>query len=222
MQKFDTPAPVSASLSVPAGRLQLIAADRADTTVDIRPADPKSKKDIKAAEEMQVSYADGALRITNPEPKNRAFGPSGAVEVTVQLPAGSPVTVEVADGEIRGVGRLGDLAVDASRATVKLDESAATRVTVAAGDITLGRVTGGAEVRTQKGHITVTAAAHGALDLRTEMGDITVGTPQGTDATLDAGTSHGRVANSLTNSGGSPAVTIRATTSYGDITARSN
>jgi hypothetical protein len=33
MQKFDTPAPISAVLDIPAGRVQLIAADRADTTV---------------------------------------------------------------------------------------------------------------------------------------------------------------------------------------------
>jgi hypothetical protein len=33
MQYFDTPAPVSAVLDIPAGRIHLIAADRADTTV---------------------------------------------------------------------------------------------------------------------------------------------------------------------------------------------
>ena len=32
MQKFDTPAPVSAVLDIPAGRIQFIAADRTDTT----------------------------------------------------------------------------------------------------------------------------------------------------------------------------------------------
>ena len=37
MQKFDTPAPISAVLLIPAGRVQLIAADRADTTVEVLP-----------------------------------------------------------------------------------------------------------------------------------------------------------------------------------------
>ncbi|MZD06026.1 DUF4097 family beta strand repeat protein [Streptomyces sp. SID5785] len=222
MQKFATTAPVAASLSVPAGRIQLIAADRTDATVDVRPADPKNKRDVRAAEEMLVSYADGTLRITDPAPKNRAFGPSGSVEVTVQLPAGSPVTVEAADAELRGVGRLGDVALEAARAAVKLDETSAARITVAAGDITLGRLTGPARVRTRMGDITVTDAARGDLDLETAKGDITVATAPGTDATLDAGTSYGRVANSLTYSGGTPAVTVRATTAYGDITARSN
>lgn len=41
MQKFDTPAPVSAVLDIPAGRIRFIAADRAGTTVEILPADPR-------------------------------------------------------------------------------------------------------------------------------------------------------------------------------------
>ncbi|MFE1954158.1 MULTISPECIES: DUF4097 family beta strand repeat-containing protein [Streptomyces] len=220
MQKFDTPNPVHTTLAVPAGRLQLIAADRADTVVEVRPADPSKGRDVKAAEEIEVGYADGALRIAARDPKNRLFGPSGAVEITVQLPAGSPVVIDAADADVRGVGRLGDLAIEAARATVKVDESSAARVTVAAGDITLGRLTGPAHVRTQKGDITVTEAARGDLDLKTEMGDITVDTAQGSNATLDAGTSYGRVANSLVHDGGTPDVTIRATTSHGDITAR--
>ena len=39
MQKFDTPAPISAVLDIPAGRIQFIAADRADTTVEVLPAE---------------------------------------------------------------------------------------------------------------------------------------------------------------------------------------
>lgn len=34
MQTFDTPAPISALLDVPAGRIRFIAADRTDTTVE--------------------------------------------------------------------------------------------------------------------------------------------------------------------------------------------
>ena len=38
MQKFDTPAPIATVLDIPAGRIQFIAADRADTTVQVLPA----------------------------------------------------------------------------------------------------------------------------------------------------------------------------------------
>ena len=38
MQKFDTPAPISVVLDIPAGRIRFIAADRADTAVEVLPA----------------------------------------------------------------------------------------------------------------------------------------------------------------------------------------
>lgn len=68
MQKFDTPAPIAAVLDIQAGRVQIIAADRADTTVDVRPADPSKSRDVKLAEQTTVEYADGTLRITATAP----------------------------------------------------------------------------------------------------------------------------------------------------------
>ncbi|MFE0654256.1 hypothetical protein ACFVZH_37505, partial [Streptomyces sp. NPDC059534] len=60
------------------------------------------------------------------------------------------------------------------------------------------------------------------VTLRTEAGAITVGAARGTSATLDASTAHGRITNTLQNADGTDAtLTIHATTSYGDITARS-
>ena len=39
MQKFDTPAPITAVLDIPAGRIRFIAADRTDTTVEVLPGE---------------------------------------------------------------------------------------------------------------------------------------------------------------------------------------
>jgi hypothetical protein len=117
MPQFDTPAPVSAVLDIPAGRVRFIAADRADTTVEVLPADPAKGRDVKAAERTEVGYADGVLRVEVPEAGSRVLGPSGAVEVTVQLPAGSRVEAKAADAELRGVGRLGDVAFEGARSS---------------------------------------------------------------------------------------------------------
>lgn len=220
MQKFTTPATVTAVLDIPAGRIQLIAADRTDTTVEVRPADPAKSRDVKAAGQTEVTYTDGVLRIQAPEAKNQLFGPSGTVEVTVQLPAGSRVEVTSACGEVRGVGRFGDVTVDSAQGPVKFDETASARLAVQAGDITVGRLTGDAELRTQKGDLTITEAVRGTVTLRTEQGDVNIGAARGTSATLDAGTSYGRVDNTLQNAGAAT-LTVHATTAHGDITARS-
>ncbi|WKK22223.1 DUF4097 family beta strand repeat-containing protein [Streptomyces olivoreticuli] len=220
MQKFDTPAPIAAVLDIPAGRVQFIAADRADTTVEVRPASPSKSRDARTAEQTIVTYADGVLRIHTPEPKSQLFGPSGALEVTVQLPAGSRVEARAAGSELRGVGRLGDVVFEGAYRQIKIDEAAGVRLTAVDGDVEVGRLNGSAEISTARGDIRITEAVRGTVVLRTQSGDISVGAAAGVSAALDAGTDYGRISNSL-KSDGTAGLAIRATTSHGDITARS-
>lgn len=222
MQKFDTPAAISAVLDIPAGRIQVIAADRADTTVEVLPANASKGRDVKAAEQTEVEFGDGVLRIKAPAEKNQILGASGSIEVTVQLPAGSSIEAKAAAAEFRGVGRLGDVACEGAHGTVKIDEAASVRVTAYAGDVTVGRLTGPAKISTQKGDIHIAEATSGTVVLRTQMGDVTVSSAHGVSASLDAGTGYGRIHNALKNTEGAAAgLNIRATTDHGDITARS-
>ncbi|MGX2995380.1 DUF4097 family beta strand repeat-containing protein [Streptomyces sp. JNUCC 64] len=222
MQKFDTPTPVTVILNVPAGDIRLIAADRADTTVEVLPKNPSTGRDAKAAERTEVVYGDNVLRITAPEADNQVFDPSGSVEITVQLPVGSRVEANAALGGLRGVGRLGDVAFEAAQGTVKLDEAASVRLTLQSGDVTVGRLGGDADISTQKGDLRVDEAARGTVTLRTGHGGISVAAARGVSASLDAGTSYGRINNALRNADGADAaLTIHATTAYGDISARS-
>ncbi|GLH95586.1 DUF4097 family beta strand repeat-containing protein [Phytohabitans aurantiacus] len=219
MQKFDTPAPISAVLNIPAGRIQLIAANRTDTTVDVRPTDATKSRDVKVAEQTTVEYADGVLRV-HTEAKNQLFGPSGSIEVTIQLPADSRVEAKTASTELRGVGRLGDVSYEGAYRHIKLDEAANVHLTAIDGDVEVGRLNGPAQISTARGDIRIAEATRGTVVLDTQSGDITVGAAAGTSATLDAGTGYGRVSNALKNDGAAE-LDIRATTSHGDITARS-
>jgi putative adhesin len=220
MQKFDTPAPIAAVLDIPAGRVQLIAADRADTTVEVLPADPAKSRDTKAAEQTTVAYTDGVLRIATSTSGNQFLGPSGSLEVTVKLPAGSRVEAKAASAELRGVGRLGDVAFEGAYRQVKIDEAASVRLTAIDGDVEVGRLGGPAEISTARGDIRIAEAVRGTVVLRTQSGDISIVAAAGVSAALDAGTGHGRISNALKNDG-TAELDIRATTSQGDITARS-
>ncbi|MGW7283121.1 DUF4097 family beta strand repeat-containing protein [Streptomyces sp. NPDC054844] len=221
MQTFDTPAPIAAVLNIPAGRIRFIAAGRADTTVEVLPANASNGRDVKAAEQTRVEYGDGVLRV-EASAGNRILGSSGSIEVTIQLPADSRVEANAASAEFRGVGRLGDVAFETSHGSVKLDEAASARLTTLAGDVSVGRLDGPAEIRTAKGDIRIAEAARGTVVLRTEAGEVSVGAAHGVSASLDAGTGYGRIHNSLKNTDGAAAdLTIHATTSYGDIVARS-
>jgi DUF4097 and DUF4098 domain-containing protein YvlB len=219
MQKFDTPAPISAVLDIPAGRVQLIAADRADTTVEVLPANASKGRDVKAAEQTTVEYGDGVLRIETPS-KNQYVGPSGSIEVTVKLPAGSHIEAKAASAELRTVGRLGDVAFEGAYRQIKIDEAASLRLTATDGDVEVGRLGGSAQISTARGDIRITEATAGTVVLRTQSGDISVDAAAGVSASLDAGATYGRVSNGLKNDG-TAELDIRATTSRGDITARS-
>jgi DUF4097 and DUF4098 domain-containing protein YvlB len=219
MQKFATPTPITAVLDIPAGRLQLIAADRTDTTVDIRPTNPAKNRDVQSAEQTTVTYTDGVLRIHTPT-TNQLFGPSGSLQITIQLPAGSHLEATAAACELRGVGRLGDLTVEGAYRQIKIDEAASVRLTAIDGDVEIGRLGGPAEISTARGDIRIAEAAGGTVVLRTQSGDISVVAAAGVSAALDAGTSFGRISNALKNNG-SVELDIRAGTSHGDITARS-
>ncbi|MFD6142345.1 DUF4097 family beta strand repeat-containing protein [Promicromonospora sp. NPDC060271] len=218
MQTFDTPNPITTVLDIPAARVRLIAADRTDTVVEVLPADATKGRDVQAAQRTTVEHADGVLRITTPV-KHEVLGASGTIEVTVQLPAGSNVQGKAATAELRGVGRFGDVAHEAY-GEIKLDEAATVKLTAQAGDIVVGRLNGPGQISTLQGDITLTEAAHGKVVLTTQAGNVTVGVTPGVSASLDAGTSMGRIENTLKNTG-TPEVQIHATTTQGDITAHS-
>ena len=222
MQKFDTPTAIAAVLDIPAGRIRIVAADRAGTTVEILPADAAKDRDVKAARQTTAEFGDGVLPITARAEKNQILGARGSVEVTVRLPAGSRIEAKAGAAEFRSIGRLGDVTCEGAHGPVDIDEAATLRVAAHAGDITVGRLTGAAEISTQKGDIHIAEATSGTVVLHTRTGNVTVGAARGVSASLDAGTGYGRIDNALRNTEGAAAgLNIHATTDHGDITARS-
>ncbi|GAA1524389.1 DUF4097 family beta strand repeat-containing protein [Kribbella lupini] len=219
MHTFPTAAAISAVLDIPAGRVRFVAGERADTVVQVRPADASKSRDLKVAEQTTVEYADGVLRI-EASAKNQYFRTSGSIDVTVQLPAGSSIEGKAAAAEFQAVGRFGEVVFDGAYGTIEVDEAASVRLTALAGDVSVNRLNGPAEITTSKGDIRIAEAHGGAVVLRTQSGDVSITAAHGVSASLDAGTTLGRVDNSLKNDGTAD-LAIQAITSHGDIVARS-
>jgi hypothetical protein len=220
MHTFETTAAITAVLAIPAGRVVFTATDRSATTVRVQPSNAGKSRDVKAAQRITVELRDGVLRITDPAAGGMLLGSSGSVEVSVELPAGSRVEGKSGACEVRGIGRLGDVAFDGAYRQIQIDEAASLHLSAVDGDVEVGRLGGPARISTARGDIRIGEAVHGTVVLSTQSGDISITAASGVSAALDAGTGHGRVSNALKNDG-TTELDIRATTTHGDITARS-
>ena len=75
MPTFDTPGPIAVSADIVAGELQVVAGDRPDTIVHVRPAEEHEERDRRAAEQTRVELVSGTLTIRGP--RHPAFGVFG-------------------------------------------------------------------------------------------------------------------------------------------------
>ncbi|MFJ2172774.1 DUF4097 family beta strand repeat-containing protein [Streptomyces sp. NPDC087851] len=171
MPSFDTPEPISVTAHVEAGSIQFTAGDRLDTVADVRPRDPKRDQDVRAADQTEITYASGVLTVRTP--KSSLFGRTGAVDVTVELPAGSRIDMTGAWAQVFGEGRLGEVRVKISSGDVRLDATGPLKLTASHGSITVDRVDGTAEITTSSGSLRL-GLVDGAAVLKNSHGTTTV------------------------------------------------
>ncbi|MFF1837714.1 DUF4097 domain-containing protein [Streptomyces sp. NPDC058231] len=177
MPSFDTPQPISVTANVAAGSIQFSASDRLDTVVEVRPRDPKKDKDVRVAEQTEATYASGVLTIRTPKGRY-LVGPTGSVDVTVELPTGSRVDTTGSWTQVIGEGRLGEVRVKTSSGDVRLDATGPLQLTASHGSITVDRVEGLAEITTSSGSLRV-GVVNGPAVLKNSHGSTTVGAALG-------------------------------------------
>jgi hypothetical protein len=242
MPRFDTPAPITLEMELIVAEVRIDAGERAETVVEVRPGDPAKRDDVDAAKRTQIEHGPGRLLVKTPKSWRTysPFGHGGAVEVRVELPAGSSIQVKSAMGSVRSSGELGASQVKTSMGDINIQSAAAARLTTGMGDVEIGHADGPAELSTGTGDIRAGAlrgaavlknalgdvrvdeAVQGSVEARTGYGEIQVGIPEGTAAWLDLSTGYGQVHNGLDRSGppepGEESVEVRAHSGYGDIT----
>ncbi|MFD4525503.1 DUF4097 domain-containing protein [Streptomyces sp. NPDC058470] len=224
MPSFDTPEPISVTAHVGAGSLRFTASDRTDTVVEVRPGSPKRDKDVRAAEQTEVTYVNGVLTIRTKE--RRFIGPSGVVDVTVDLPTGSAIDVTGSWAQVVGEGRLGEARVKTSGGDVRLDATGPLHLTVSHGSVFVDRIEGAAEITTSSGSLRIGIVdgpatlknSHGATSVAAVTGDLRASGAYGdidiqrAEASVTATTAHGALRIAEVASG-----TVQLETSYGAI-----
>ncbi|MFB6817561.1 DUF4097 domain-containing protein [Streptomyces sp. NPDC056347] len=194
MPSFETPEPISATFELEVGTARVTAGKRTETVVEVLPRDGSDDNDVRAVQQTQVTCSDGRLTVRTPR-KRSLFGKPGAIEVSVELPAGSEIRGTSGMGDLVCEGRFGSVTLKTSLGDIRVEEAAGADLRTDHGDIRLTRSAGDAEI-TGSGRIeigTVTGAATvkngngatgigevtGALKCQAANGDISVDTAHG-------------------------------------------
>lgn len=209
MPVFRTPQPIAVTVDVLSGNVTVIASDRTDTTVDVRPTDASAKSDVRAAEQTRIDFADGALTVRAAKDWRTytPFGGNPSIDVTIEVPTGSRLQGSAGVGRISGTGELGRCDLE-----------------IAAGDIALESLRDSVTAKVAKGDIRIGEASRGVLRLETSMGELEVGIDPGSAARLEIDARHGTVHNRMRPldrpRDHAETVEVYARNSYGDIIIR--
>jgi Toastrack DUF4097 len=176
MPTFDTPEPISVTVEFGVGDLRIVASDRTDTMVEVRPSDPAKKADVTAAEQTRVEYAGGRLLIKAPKNwRQYTFRGGGeSVDVQVELPAGSQLRGETGVAALRCRGRLGECRYKTGIGDIQLDQAGAVQLRTGVGDITVERAGGDAELTTGSGSVRIDGI-DGTAVVKNSNGDTWIG-----------------------------------------------
>lgn len=178
MPVFATPGPISATIELYAGDVQIVASDRADTVVEVRPSDDSDDSDVKAAQQTRVEYADGTLTIRGPKNLALSFSrKTRSVDVLVELPTGSQVHADLSAGDVRGTGDLAECRLKTGIGHLRLDRAGPVRLNTN-GHVTVATVVGDADITTGSGRIRI-GEVTGAAVVKNSNGDTRIGTVTG-------------------------------------------
>jgi hypothetical protein len=184
MPTFDTPEPILATIDLAVGDVRISAGDRGTTVVEVHPSDASNEEDLKVAELTRVEYANDQLLVKAPKLRSWLSRSGGSIDVTIELPAGSYVHGTLGLGDFHCAGRLGDCQIQTGLGRIGLDRADTLNLKTGAGDISVDRATGRAEVTAGSGDVRLRELDSSAV-IKNSNGDTWVGVAAG-DLRLNA------------------------------------
>jgi hypothetical protein len=191
VSNFNTPSPVAVTLDLYVADVRIVASDRTDTIVEVRPSDPGKAADVRSADNTRVEYDDATrtLSVVTRKPRSRFVNFTKrpeSIDLVIELPTGSDVRGEVDLGDYRAEGVLGAVALKTDFGAVWIGEAGAVNVRTGLGEITVDGATGPAEVHSGSGEIRI-GTVDGTAGVTPSNGTIRIG--------VVTGPAHVKVAN---------------------------
>ncbi len=189
MYEFPCPNPITASIRLAAGRVEIIAEERDTVTVDVSPQNPHDSASVDAAEATRVDLHGDTLIVEAPESGGGwLFRRPPHLRVEVHLPLDSTVQAKGASADLRCAGRLGGLSVQSASGDVSAEHvTGDLSVTTASGDVRIGQAHSQARTKSASGDLSIDYVG-GDLTVATASGDVAVNVADGSvNATTASG-----------------------------------
>ncbi|MFH8251712.1 DUF4097 family beta strand repeat-containing protein [Microbacterium sp. B2969] len=197
MDDLSFPGATELRAEIQIGRLDIVASDRTDISVTVRPSNQGRSGDRSAAEAVRVDRQGPAVVVTGPFRLN-LIGPGDSVDVVVEVPTGTAVSADVKYGSMHIAGRVGAARLGLPYGELTLDDAERLEVKHGHGGVRVGRVDGDAEVTTKSGSATLRSVG-GALRLKGSDSALSVDHVAGpaelstSSGSIDIGTAEGAV-----------------------------
>ena len=173
MPTFDTPEPIAVRVEAAAGYIRLVAADRDDTVVALRPHDDSRPADVRAAEQTRVQYDNGKLTVSAAR-RGFALFRGGAIDIDIALPSRSRLKAAVASADVRAEGEFADCRISTASGNLDVDHVQGNlKAATASGSITVQAVAGNVSVAAASGSATI-GQLDGDLVFKAASGDLSV------------------------------------------------
>jgi hypothetical protein len=204
---FDGPASVRVEIQI--GRVEVVAADRADVSVTVSASNRNRSGDRAAAEAVRVDRVGDTLVVKGPFKLN-LFGKGDSVDVLLEVPERSDVAAGVKYGSARVAGRLGTVRADVPYGELSVDAAERLEIKGGYGEYRVRHVAGDAEIAFKAGTMRV-GTVGGRLRLTGADGPIVI---DRLDGPAELATSSGGIEVGSAASG----ATVRA--AYGNVRIR--
>lgn len=179
MPVFATPEPISVTIDLSVGDVQIVASDRVDTVVEVRPSNASDESDVQAAEKTSIEYNDGLLQVRGPKSRALDFSrKTRSVDVLIELPTGSQVEGDGSVADFRSTGVMGECRLKVSVGHFHLDRTGPLRLNTGGGHVTVAAVGGKAEIATGTGRVRI-GQIDGVAVIKNSNGDTEIGSVAG-------------------------------------------
>jgi len=150
---FETPAPTRLRVSVPSGRISIIAEDTTVTRVELVAVRGGAARDWVA--EAEIAQVGDEIVVRGRRLGFGLFGGFGSVEAVIHAPRASDATLSVGSGRIETAGAMGKVNATTGSGDIHIADCAEASANTGSGDIEIDLASGSVEAKTGSGEIRI-------------------------------------------------------------------